>query len=92
MFNPLPVIDTKEYPTAVPGSVNEASILESPTSYPDVWTANAITGRKHQIVAVFNSIYGGKQCSVAAIENPNLKCMDTVTDPNKNSENTLRIS
>ena len=70
----------EEYPNAVPWSVNEVSLLESTTSQPDVWNANAITGRKHQINDVFNSIYGGKYCAIGAIEDSMLRNKDDAVD------------
>ena len=59
-------------------------LLESRTSHPDVWNANAITGRKHQINVVFNSIYGGKFCSIGAIEDSILRNKDDTVDVDGN--------
>ena len=71
--NFLPSVDVKEYSSAVPGCLNEAFLLESLTSHPSVWNANDITGQKHEIIVVFDSIYGGKSCSVGAIKTSKLK-------------------
>ena len=42
-------------------------MLLSTTDHPAVCSAEAVGGNKHEIVAIYNSIYGGKSCSVKSV-------------------------
>ena len=78
LVNTLSPIDVEDYTTAVPGSCNEVSLLLSTTDHPAVWSAEAVGGNRHEIVAIYNSIYGGKSCSVKPIQYSHMSSKNSI--------------
>ena len=66
--NDLDPIDKEDFPTAVEGARNEAPLLKSIYNHPDCFTAKGFTGRDHVVVAVFDTLFGGKATVVKPVD------------------------
>ena len=69
----LPKINRKEYTFAAVGARNEAPLLKSIYEHPECFAAKSVTGRDHKVVAVFDTVYGGKATVVEGIFNSSLR-------------------
>ena len=62
-------INNLEYKCAKVGARNEAPLLKSIYDHPECYSAKAMTGRDHKVIAVFDTVYGGKATVVEGVFN-----------------------
>ena len=62
----LPLMDTS-YSYVKKGARNEVSLLKSVYKHPDVYSANSMSGQKHQILAVYDDTMGSKATAIACV-------------------------
>ena len=88
----LPLINRVEYSSAKEGARNEVCLLKSIYNHPECASAKALMGRDHKVVAVFDTLFGGKATVVTALldsqskNRRQVKCNGTVTQ-NKENDN-----
>ena len=76
----LELIDREIIKDAFPGARNEAPLLKSVFEHPDAYIAQGITGLRHQVICVYDTIVGSKTTQVEPVAKL-VNCITNTRDP-----------